>query len=338
MTRFIDVDDLVALTREIGIEKFLSDMAGYIAEDYRHWGDFEKAPRIASHSALGVIELMPTSNGRLYGFKYVNGHPANVAKNLPNVVAFGALADVETGVPLMLCEMTLLTAMRTAAMSAVAAKAMARSGSRIMAVIGCGAQCEFQILAFKAVLGVDEVRLFDLNPAAIEKVLRNLAGVKDLRVTIASSASDAVKGADIVSTMTAAKTRTAVLTPDMVEAGMHINAIGGDCPGKTELHPDVVRGARVGVEYEPQTRHEGEIQQMPADFTVTEMWKILTGVEPGRRDEAEVTLFDSVGFAINDFSALRYLRDVAVAHNAGSDIGLIPHLADPRDLFTLLRG
>ena len=89
---------------------------------------------------------------------------------------------------------------------------------------------------------------------------------------------------------------------------MHLNAVGGDCPGKTELHRDVLLRASTFVEYEPQTRIEGDIQQMPADYPVTELWRVLAGQAPGRRDAGEVTLFDSVGFALEDYSALRYGR------------------------------
>jgi len=113
-----------------------------------------------------------------------------------------------------------------------------------------------------------------------------------------------------VTTATAVKGRAAVLTPDMLEPGMHINAIGGDCPGKTELHPDVLAASRVFVEFPPQTRIEGEIQQMPADFAVTELWDVLAGNAAGRVSQTDITVFDSVGFAIEDFSALRFVRDL----------------------------
>ena len=145
-----------------------------------------------------------------------------------------------------------------------------------------------------------------------------------------------MRGADIVSTVTATKARAAILTPDMLEPGMHVNAVGGDCPGKTELHPDVLRAADVFVEFEPQTRVEGELQQLPADFPVTELWQVLQGRQPGRRDQAAVTLFDSVGFALEDFSALRYMRACAQRLGLGQPLALVPRLADPKDLFGLL--
>ena len=118
---------------------------------------------------------MPTSDGETYGFKYVNGHPSNTRKGLQTVTAFGLLADVKTGNPLLLIEMTVLTALRTAAMSAVAAKYLAPKSAKTMAMIGNGAQSEFQTLAMKSICCITTVLLYDIDPSATEKAVRNLA-------------------------------------------------------------------------------------------------------------------------------------------------------------------
>jgi ornithine cyclodeaminase len=335
-TRFVDIHAMSALVRAMGVPRFLETLAETLRDDFLRWPDFDKSARLASHSALGVIELMPVSDATHYAFKYVNGHPANTAQGLPTVMAFGVLAEVETGFPLLLAELTLTTALRTAAMSALAAKAVARPGMRSMALIGNGAQAEFQALAFHALLGIDELRVYDLDPAATDKLERNLAAYPGLRVQRAAGIAEAVRGAGIVSTLTARKTRATVVTPDMIEPGMHINAVGGDCPGKTELHVDVLKASRVFVEYAPQTRIEGEIQQLPADFPVVELWRVLAGKEPGRQDEAEVTVFDSVGFALEDYSALRLVHRLALEHGLGQDVALAPPDGDPKDLLRLL--
>jgi ornithine cyclodeaminase len=283
-----------------------------------------------------VIELMPISDAKTYAFKYVNGHPKNTLVGLPTVMAFGVLANVDTGVPELLSELTLTTALRTAAMSAVAARALARPDSKILALIGNGAQSEFQALAFHYLLGIEEVRLFDTDQAATGKLMRNLAHTS-LRLIICTSVKQAVRGADIVTTVTADKTNATILTPDLIEPGMHINGVGGDCPGKTELHPDVLRGASVFVEYEPQTRIEGDLQHLPADFAVTELWQVLSNKAAGRTHETQVTLFDSVGFALEDYSALRFMRDAAHELGIGEWVSLIPELVNPKDLFSLIR-
>lgn len=335
-TLFLSVHDVAQLVAQLGMPHVLAHMADCIQADYVRWGDFDKVARVASHSPDGVIELMPIADAHTYTFKYVNGHPKNTRVGLPTVMAFGVLADVDTGTPLLLSELTLTTALRTAAMSAVAARALARPGSTTMALIGNGAQAEFQALAFQHLLGIQEIRLFDTDPAATQKLVDNLHGT-GLRLVVCTSIAQAVCGADIVTTVTADKTNATILTPDLLEPGMHINGVGGDCPGKTELHPDVLRQSAVFVQYEPQTRVEGDLQNLPADFAVTELWQVLAGHAPGRTSAGQITVFDSVGFALEDFSALRYLRETAVELGLGQHVPLVPALADPKDLFSLLR-
>ena len=333
MTRFVDVHALSRLVHELGATTFIEELVSTMKEDFQRWESFDKSARVASHSPVGVIELMPVSDTRLYAFKYVNGHPANTARGMFTVMAFGVLADVETGYPLLLSELTLTTAFRTAATSVMAAMALARPNSRTMALIGNGAQSEFQALAFHHLMGIEELRVFDVDGQASEKLKRNLAAFHGLKVVRAASAKDAVRGADIVTTVTADKTYATILTPDMIEPGMHINGVGGDCPGKTELHPDVLRAAKVFVEFEPQTRIEGDIQQLPADFPVTELWRVLAGQATGRNDDQQITVFDSVGFALEDFSALRYVYRKAQEHGVGVETDLVPPTDDPKDLF-----
>jgi len=341
MVDFIGIERVQELVARRGAARFIEELAGEIASDFRRWEQFEKSPRHATHSRLGVIELMPACDGRLYSFKYVNGHPKNTAVGLLTVTAFGVLADVETGYPLLLSELTLTTALRTAATSALAARHLARPESRVLALIGNGAQSEFQVIAFHHLLGIRELRLFDTDARATDKLERNLARLRlaGLKVTRCASTAAAVAGADVITTVTADKCNATILTPEMIVPGMHVNAVGGDCPGKTELDRAILArsDARVVVEFEPQSRIEGEIQQMPADFPVTELARVLSGAAPGRRGAHEVTVFDSVGFALEDFSALRYLMRIHQEERGGRpQVDLVPDLEDPKDLFALL--
>lgn len=335
-TRYLDLEAMSDLVREVGLVNLLQLVVDALEEDFRRWSDFDKSPRTANHSPLGVVELMPISNDEFFSFKYVNGHPKNHLRGLSTIMAFGALSEMETGWPLLVSEMTILTAIRTAATSVMAAKHLARPESRTMAMIGNGAQSEFQILAFHHLLGIDTVRVYDVDPMATQKLLRNLAGHAALRLIPCASTSEAVQGADIVTTCTADKTRALILTPDMIEPGMHLNAIGGDCPGKTELHPDILQMGRVFVEFAPQSRIEGEVQAMPADFPVTELWQVLDGSASGRQSEQDVTIFDSVGFAIEDFSSLRVIHREATRRNLGERLDLVPVMEDVKDVYGLL--
>ncbi|MBI5258753.1 MAG: ornithine cyclodeaminase [Burkholderiales bacterium] len=333
MTTLLTTHDITRIVTAHGLAQVLRRLAAYIEADFRRWPAFDKTARVASHSPDGVIELMPIADATHYSFKYVNGHPKNTRDGLPTVMAFGVLAEVATGRPELLSELTLTTALRTAATSALAARVLARPGSRTMALIGNGAQSEFQALAFHHLLGIDEIRLFDTDARATAKLMRNLGATPGLQLRPCDSTAAALRGADIVTTVTADKTRATILTPEMLAPGMHLNALGGDCPGKTELHPQVLRAAKVFVEYEPQSRVEGELQQMPADFPATELWQVLTHRMSGRDDAQQITLFDSVGFALEDYSALRWLRDSARELGLGERIALIPAPDDPKDLF-----
>jgi ornithine cyclodeaminase len=278
---------------------------------------------------------MPTSDGVQFGFKYVNGHPGNTRAGLQTVAAFGVLSDVRTGYPELISEMTIATALRTAATSALAARRLARPDSRVMAIIGLGAQSEFQAHAFKAIAGITSLRVYDIDPAASAKFLANMAEA-DITVVACASAEEAVIGADIVTTVTADKRCATILSNNMIGAGVHINAVGGDCPGKTELAADILARASVFVEFEPQSRIEGEIQQMSADFPVVEVWQVIGGAHPGRRSRDEITVFDSVGFALEDFSVLRLINDRVRGTRHCSAIDLLAAPQDPRDLFGLL--
>ena len=329
---FVSVQHMMGLVHHLGLENVLRALADEIENDFKRWDVFDKTPRVASHSNVGVIELMPTSDGEMYGFKYVNGHPKNTREGLQTVTAFGLLADVDTGYPKLLSEMTLLTALRTAATSAMAAKHLAPKGARTMAMIGNGAQSEFQCLAFKAICGIDTIRLYDIDTSATTRCARNL-DAKGLTVVECRSGQEAMEGAQIITTCTADKQNATILTDNMVGSGVHINAIGGDCPGKTELHRDILLRSSIFVEYPPQTRIEGEIQQLEHDHAVTELWQVIAGQASGRTDDRQITLFDSVGFAIEDFSALRYIAKTVKGTPFFTQLDMIADPDDPRDLF-----
>lgn len=330
--RFVDVPSMIRWVSHRGAEVIIAEMAETIEADFRRWQEFEKTPRLASHSPGGVIELMPTSDGQQYSFKFVNGHPNNPLAGLQTVTAFGVLADVATGYPRFLAEMTILTALRTAATSAMAARLLARPGSSVLALIGTGSQAEFQALGFRALLGITSLRVWDTDPGAMTKFARNATAL-GFSVHVASGVADAVAGADVITTCTADKANAIALPDALVVPGVHVNAIGGDCPGKTEVEPSLLTRASVFVEYEPQTRVEGEIQRLPADFPVTELWQVLDGSRPGRSSPEEITVFDSVGFAIEDFSALRYTDAALEGTDYFSALDLVADPVDPKDLF-----
>lgn len=337
MTIYTDVNAVASIVERVGISSFLAQLVQFLEHDYRKWQSFDKSARTAAHSDLGVIELMPIANDQQYAFKYVNGHPENYLKQLSTVMAFGVLADVDTGYPRLLSELTLTTALRTAATSVLAAKYLAREQSKTMALIGCGAQSEFQAIAFHTLLGITEIRYFDIDPQAMTKFANNLSAFNELALVPCDSTLAATQGADIVTTVTADKKYATIITPEMVSSGVHINGVGGDCPGKTEIAYDVLLDCEIFVEYEPQSRVEGDIQQLPLNHQVTELWQVITNQNQGRTNDNQMTFFDSVGFALEDYSALRLLAKLAQDYQVGESIELIPNFDDPKNLFSFVK-
>ncbi len=331
MVRLIDVPTLQRFVAQRGIERVLAELADAIEAAYARWDEFDKSPRHATHFEHGVIELMPVADTRRYACKYVNGHPGNPQHGRMTVAALGILSEVESGYPILVSEMTLLTALRTAATSALVARHCARQDTTTLALIGTGAQSEFQTLAIGNERPLRQIRFYDVDPTAMEKYALNMSE-QNLELVPCDSIEQAVSGADLVSVATAIKDRQSLLTPAMLHPGMHINAVGGDCPGKTELDPAVLPECDIIVEYEPQTRIEGEIQG--SDHQVTEFHEIVRGRRPGRLSEDSITLFDSVGFALEDHAALNWLYEHLTR---ATDVDLIPDAHDPRDLFAMLQ-
>ncbi len=333
--KVISVRDMQKLIAAIGIESFLDRLIDTLEYDFSRWHQFRKSPRHATHYAQGVIELMPCADDRYYTFKYVNGHPGNTSIGKLSVVAIGQISDALTGYPLLLAEMTLLTAFRTAATSALAAKYLARPNAETLAIIGTGAQAEFQVVGFVRLFPLKTIRFYDKDPAAMAKFARNLKAY-GIALSPCGTIQEAVRHADIVITATAAYGRQRLFTLQDIAPGTHINAIGCDCPGKTELPSELLDVAKIVVEYLPQSLVEGEVQQCGAGRVHAELWELVTGSKPGRESDDEITLFDSVGFALEDYSALRLIFQLASEYALGLELDLLPAPDDAKDLMGLL--
>lgn len=332
--KLVDEKAIRELISKTGIAQFNRLLLDALEADFSRWEAFHISPRHATHYPHGVFELMPCSDERHYAFKYVNGHPRNTQSGKLSIVAIGMLADVESGYPLMLCDMTLPTALRTAATTALGARHLARAESRCLAMIGCGAQSEFQAAALQGVLPIETVHYFDPDPAAMRKFRVNMAH-HFTTLSPCGSVEEAIQGTDVIVTATADKRKNTLFAAGLVAPGTHIHALGGDCPGKTELPPELLDQATIVVEYTPQSLLEGEIQNLPDVEIHAELWEIIRGSKPGRTSDTEITLFDSVGFALEDFSVMCLLYEMSIEQDVGKEIDLIPMPRDPKDLYGL---
>ena len=304
-TRVVTVQDIAKIVKKHGFDRFMLDLVDYLKQDFARWDEFDKSPRHAIHVDGGVIELMPVADQMYYTFKYVNGHPKNPLSGKQTVVATGQLSLVENGYPQLFSEMTTLTGLRTAATAIIACDLLARKDSSVLAIIGTGAQSEFQVKAHQLVRKFKTVRYFDTDPQAMVKFAKNMQA-SGLELVACNDAEEAVKGADVIVVCTACKGHVKVIEDAWVTPGMHISGLGGDCPGKTELDVDILFRSKLVVEFTPQSLIEGEIQVLsPQDakkVVYGEMWELIVGKKPGRTDDKEITVFDSVGFALEDYS------------------------------------
>lgn len=331
----LDTTAMRQLVKTVGLEAIMQRLIARLHQDFKRWDAFTKSPRHAIYCEQGVLELMPTADGLNYAMKYVNGHPINTQQGKLCVTGLGLYTNMHDGYPLMIAEMTWLTAIRTACVSALATQLMARPESRCLGIIGTGAQAEFQVLALMQVLPqLEKVLFFDKDTEAMHKFAKNMEQY-ELIVEPAQEAKVLVQRSDVLITATAAKSKVHVIEDTWVQEGTHICALGGDSPGKTELPVSLLKRAYTVVEYRPQSQIEGEIQNLPveAQQQVPELWQIVKGDQLGRPDAHAVTLFDSVGFALEDFSALALVYELAQEKQLGQQLTLVPAPPDPKDLF-----
>ena len=337
--KLITVQDLAQIVKLHGFNNFIRDLVTYLKADFVRWEQFDKSPRYAAHVPGGVIELMPTADHQYFAYKCVNGHPNNPAFAKMTVVATGQLSEIKHGYPILLAEMTTLTGLRTAATTIIASDYLARHDSRVLAIIGTGAQSEFQTLAHQLVRPLTTVRYFDTDPQAMLKFAKNMAN-SGLELIACNNAAEACRGADIITVCTACKLHAVVIEDRWVQAGMHINGLGGDCPGKTELDKAILFRGKVVVEFTPQSLIEGDVQQLSAaeakQVIYAELHELISGTKVGRERPDEVTIYDSVGFALEDFSALRLTHDLAHKYSIGHEVDMVPPITDPKNLISVL--
>ncbi len=337
--KILSVENVSQLVQKHGLENYLNDLIKKLKSDFSRWEEFNKIPRPAMHVPGGVLELMPICDDTYYAFKYVNCHPKNPQSKMMTVVATGQLSSVDNGYPLIYSEMTLLTALRTGATTAIATDLLARMDSTIMAIIGTGAQSEFLVKALCLVRKLTEVRYFDIDTLAMDKFEKNMQGTS-LKLSRCKNAEEAIRGADIVTTCTACRAKVDVIKSDWIKPGVHINGIGGDSIDKTEMEFSLLDRSKIVVEYFDQAIVEGEIQRYTKteakDKVHAELYELITGAKRGRENEKEITLYDSVGIALEDYSILTLTYEIAKRYNIGEEINLTPVLENPKDLISLL--
>ncbi|KKL04826.1 hypothetical protein LCGC14_2612190, partial [marine sediment metagenome] len=264
----------------------------------------------------------------LIGTKIASGFYENYKLGLPPGVAVIILMDLKTGIPVAIMDGTYVTAYRTGAAGAVAAKVLARKDSKIIGVVGAGTQARMQILALREVFSLKEIKVWDINTTGRDRYVEEMSEQLKIQIEPVEDIKDAVIEADIIVTVT--PSRKALVMKEWIQEGVHINAIGADGPGKQELDPLIVKRAdKVVVDSLSQCRIIGEIQHALADGLIieddiyAEIGQILIGEKKGRETNEEITLFDATGLAAQDIAAANIVFKQAKEKGIGRVMSLL---------------
>jgi ornithine cyclodeaminase len=257
--------------------------------------------------APGLMGLMPAWGMDEFALKVVCVMPSNPARGLDAHQGVVALFDGQTGVPEAILDGSAITEIRTAAVTAVATDLLARKGARVLAILGAGVQARAHL---RALSGFAEVRAYAPTSAHLEE----LGGV-----TPCASAEEAVRGADVV--VTATSSRTPVLEHEWLSPGTHVNAIGASTPAAHEIEAETFAAATVFADSRESVENEAGEYRVARERglkhdVAAELGDVLTGAHPGRTSDAQLTVFRSLGIAVEDLAAAR------VAVNAARELGL----------------
>lgn len=276
--------------KDLSLKRAIMPLRGRI--DVGGKGDFLAMPSYVP--SLGALSI-----------KLVTVYPDNASRGLPLVNAVLISLDADTGVPELVIEANYLTAIRTGAASGVATDFLAREDSRSLAVIGCGVQGRMQALAVSKVRNLDTIVAYSRNPANVKRYVEEISRMVDAEVMPAKSAEEAVKDADIVCTATTST--QPVLKREWIRDGTHINAIGSYKPDSRELDTDTVTSSKLVVDsLEACLSEAGDLiipireGRLKRESVHAEIGEIVAGIKPGREYYEEITVFKSVGLAIQD--------------------------------------
>ncbi len=280
--------------------------------------------------ASGLMGLMPAwrgGEGPVFSLKAICVIPDNPARGLDAHQGIVTLFDGETGQPTAILDASAITQVRTAAVSAVATRMLARAGARVLAILGAGVQGAAHLEALRSVREFDEIRVHARTRAHAE-ALAGAGAAAAPNVSAAASAEDAVRGADVV--VTATSSRQPVLEHAWLAPGAHVNAIGASIPTAREIEVETVAASALFVDSRESLRNEaGEYLLAVREGAISgedhvrgELGEVLAGLAPGRRDDGELTLFRSLGLAVEDLAAAEHAVAAARRLGLGTEVQL----------------
>jgi ornithine cyclodeaminase len=308
-------------------------MAAVLAEHARGGSFMPLRSVMAPPGAAGFLGLMPGWRGRqpgsaaVFSLKAVCIVPGNPARGLDAHQGLVTLFDGETGQPRAIMDASAITAIRTAAVTAVATRVLARPDARTLAILGAGTQARAHLAALLPVREFAQVRVYSPTEEHAHALVGQ-AGDTSAELRVAATAQDAVRGADIV--VTATSSPEPVLCRGWLEPGAHVNAVGASTPRARELDTATVAASSLFCDSRESLRHEaGEFQLAVAEGLIAgeehvraELGEVLAGMAPGRCDDGELTLFRSLGLAVEDLAAAESAVAAARAAGLGTEVDL----------------
>jgi ornithine cyclodeaminase/alanine dehydrogenase-like protein (mu-crystallin family) len=282
-------------------------------------GRVEMPPKPGIHPAADAfIHAMPAYIPALRsaGVKWVSGYPANPARGLPYISGLIVLNDVETGFPKAVMDCTWITAQRTGAATAVAAKRLARPQSRTLGILGCGAQGRSNLEALAAVFRLEEVKAFDIDPAAAGRFAREAAARSGLAARAVGSAEEAVRGSDLVVTAgPILKVPHATIRPGWLAAGAFASLVDYDSYWSREALREVDKFCTDDLAQLEYVRTLGYFQNIPPVHA--DLAELVSGRKPGRQAPSERTVACNLGLALDDMATAPLVLERAAARGLG---------------------
>lgn len=317
-TLLLEEDDIVSLVKEkIGLEEFLDKLYDALEEGFgllaakritvlaRHEFDFAK----------GSILSMTAADRDHFICKVVNTHSENPSKhNIPSVIASGLLLDGETGYPMMLTESTLLTALRTGTTSAIATKYLSKRSSKTIGIIGNGVEAIPHLHAISRIRDIDKVYAYDIDKNASQSFKGSAEHIiKIVDTQIVDHVADLCEESDIIVTVTCKEKNTPpILLNKWITNGIHINAIGGAYLNQVELEKSLIDRSKLVVDFKHPPINVGERQQVSKQKIYADLSEIIMNVKGSRINDDEITIFDSVGFAMEDLQVYKLVYKLAI--------------------------
>jgi len=324
MTGPNEMSTLILSRREVAALLDMREVIRTVEQAFRDYaaGRAQMPAKVYLQVPKGDFRAMPAAVPNAVGVKWVNVHPDNCSRGLPTVLGIIICSDPDTAYPLAIMDATEITAYRTAATSANAARYLARPQSHTLGLIGAGRQAELHLQSHALLFDLKRVSVFDKRPEAAGSFQEKFPGYP---IEVASA--EQVARSDIVCTLT--PSREPVLRAQWIKPGTHINAVGADAPGKQELDPAILQSACVVVDDLTQAYHAGEINVplkqglFQKDQIRAILGEIISGTKPGRKDEAEITVFDSTGLAIEDVATAWLIYQKARAEGGHLSVQIV---------------